>query len=255
MSSNFSFLQAEWPALFAETVRAERNTVADLCAACFYARRSLELAVTWLYQAEPKLSPPYKDDLSALLFEPTLRTLVDQAIHTKMDVPRRQGNAAVHKTRPITPNDALPVVRELFHVMYWLACRYATAPVADTQFDQALIPRLVLASVRIQTQAERRALAEQLEARDSELAQERENSAGLTAELAELRVKVAAAKAANEARPDDHDYDEEQTRDLFIDLLPGRSRLDAGPSAGPRVSGCRYAQQPGHRFRGLRPVG
>ena len=36
MSSNFAFLQAEWPALFAETLRAERNTVADPRAACFY---------------------------------------------------------------------------------------------------------------------------------------------------------------------------------------------------------------------------
>ena len=223
MSSNFAFLQAEWPALFAEAVRAERNTVADPRAACFYARRSLELAVAWLFQAEPKLSPPYKDDLSALLFEPTLRALVGPAIHTKMDVLRRQGNAAVHKTRPITPNDALPVVRELFHVMYWLARKYATTPVADTQFDQRLIPRPVPASVRIQTQAELKALAEQLEARDSELAKERENSAGLATELAELRAKVAAAKAANEARPDDHDYDEEQTRDLFIDLLLGEA--------------------------------
>ncbi len=223
MSSNFAFLQADWPALFAETIRVERNTVADPRAACFYARRSLELAVTWLYQAESKLSPPYRDDLSALLFEPTLRALVGPAIHTKMDVLRRQGNAAVHKTRLITPNDALPVVRELFHVMYWLARRYSTAPVADTQFDQGLIPKPVPASVRIQTQAELKALAEKLEARDNELAQERANSAGLTAELAELRAKVAAAKAASEARPDDHDYDEEQTRDLFIDLLLGEA--------------------------------
>jgi type I restriction enzyme R subunit len=219
VSSNFAFLQAEWPSLFAETVRAERNTIADPRAACFYARRSLELAVHWLYQAEPKLVAPYRDDLSALLFEPNFRSLVGPAIHTKMDVLRRQGNAAVHKTRPITPNDALPVMRELFHVMFWLARRYSTNPVADRQFDQTLIPRPVPASVRLQTQAELKTLGETLQARDAELARERESSATLTAELAELRAQVAAAKAANEARPDDHDYDEEQTRDLFIDLL------------------------------------
>jgi type I restriction enzyme R subunit len=223
VSSNFAFLQAEWPALLAETVRAERNTVADPRAACFYARRGLELAVHWLYEAEPRLAAPYRDDLSALLFEPTFRSLVGPAIHTKMDVLRRQGNAAVHKARPLTPNDALPVVRELFHVMFWLARRYSTTPLADRQFDQALIPRPVPASVRLQTQAELKALAETLEARDAELAKERASSATLTAELAELRAQVAAAKAANEARPDDHDYDEEQTRDLFIDLLLGEA--------------------------------
>jgi type I restriction enzyme R subunit len=223
VSSNFAFLHADWPALLAETVRAERNTVADPRAACFYARRSLELAVHWLYQAEPKLIAPYRDDLSALLFEPTFRSLVGPAIHTKMDVLRRQGNAAVHKTRPITPNDALPVVRELFHVMFWLARRYSTTPVGDRHFDQALIPRPVPASVRLQTQAELKALAETLQVRDAELVKERESSANLSAELAELRAQVAAAKAANETRPDDHDYDEEQTRDLFIDLLLGEA--------------------------------
>ena len=202
-------------------------------------RRSLELAVHWLYQAEPKLSPPYKDDLSALLFDPTLRTLVGPAIHTKMDLVRRQGNTAVHKNRPIAPNDALPVIRELFHVMFWLARRYSTTPVADTQFDQGLIPKPVPASVRIQTQAELKALAEKLEARDRDLAQEKENSASLTAELAELRAKVAAAKAVNETRPDDHDYDEEQTRDLFIDLLLGEAgwTLDQSRDREFRVSG------------------
>ena len=188
---------------------------------------------------QAKLSLPYKDDLSALLFEPTLRSLVGPAIHTKMDVLRRQGNAAVHRNRPIAPNDALPVVREIFHVMFWLARRYATAPVGDTQFDQGLIPKPVPASVRIQTQAELKALAEKLESRDRDLAQERVNSAALTAELEELRAKVAAAKAANEARPDDHDYDEAQTRDLFIDLLLGEAgwALDQERDREFRVAG------------------
>lgn len=41
----------------------------------------------------------------------------------------------------------------------------------------------------------------------------------MLAELTELRSEVAKAKAANEARPDTHDYSEAETRDAFIDLL------------------------------------
>ena len=37
--------------------------------------------------------------------------------------------------------------------------------------------------------------------------------------LTRLRAEVAAAKAANGARPDTHDYSEAETRDYFIDLL------------------------------------
>ena len=38
-------------------------------------------------------------------------------------------------------------------------------------------------------------------------------------ELQKLREEVAAAKKANTAQPDTHDYSEAETRDYFIDLL------------------------------------
>ena len=53
--SNFDFLRAEWPELFAEAVLAERNAFADPRISCFYARRTLELAVAWLYAADATL--------------------------------------------------------------------------------------------------------------------------------------------------------------------------------------------------------
>ncbi|TDB85137.1 DUF4145 domain-containing protein, partial [Actinomadura sp. KC216] len=48
--SNFGFLKGEWPDLHDEAVRAERLANADPRAACFYARRTLELALNWLYR-------------------------------------------------------------------------------------------------------------------------------------------------------------------------------------------------------------
>ena len=41
----------------------------------------------------------------------------------------------------------------------------------------------------------------------------------LDAEIKRLRAEIAATKQANQAIPDDHDYNEAQTRDAFIDLL------------------------------------
>lgn len=45
--SNFSFLQNDWPELLAEARRAEAAALSDTRTACFYARRTLELAVAY----------------------------------------------------------------------------------------------------------------------------------------------------------------------------------------------------------------
>ncbi|MFI1196967.1 DEAD/DEAH box helicase family protein [Micromonospora sp. NPDC020750] len=232
--SNFAFLRAEWPELLDEALRAERLAVADPRGSCFYARRTLEVALGWLFDADETLAKPYKNDLSAKIHEPTLRNLVGNSLQAKMNVIRKQGNRAVHERTPVTPKESVPVLRELFHVTYWIARHYtrdqARVPASALAFDPGLIPRPVPSKVRQQTQAELKALADKLAAQDAALAAERERSATLDAELAKLRAEIAAAKAANEARPDDHDYDEAQTRDLFIDLLLAEAgwRLD-GP--------------------------
>ncbi|WP_327023427.1 DEAD/DEAH box helicase family protein [Micromonospora sp. NBC_01739] len=214
-------MRTEWPELLDEALRAERLAVADPRGSCFYARRTLELALGWLFDADATLNRPYRNDLSAKIHEPTLRNLVGPGIQAKMNIIRKQGNRAVHERAPVTDKDSVPVLRELFHVTYWIARRYtrdqAQVPASAVAFDAGLIPRQDSAQVR--TQTELKALAERLAAQDAALAIEREKSATLDAELAKLRAEIAAAKAANETRPDDHDYDEAQTRDLFIDLL------------------------------------
>ncbi len=221
--SNFAFLRAEWPELYTEAAKAERNGVADPRASCFYARRALELAVNWLYQADRTLTAPYRDDLSARLFEPSFVRLVGRDGQTKADLIRRQGNAAVHKTRAVTTSESLPVLGQLFQVLYWLARNYsrdqANLPSSDLQFDSQLVPRPPSPQARLQRQAELEQRQRENEERDRQLAAERETNAALQKELDELRKQVAAAKAANEARPDVHDYDEATTRDLFIDVL------------------------------------
>ena len=45
ITGNFSFLQTEFPGPFAAAAQAESLACTDPRAACFYARRALELAV------------------------------------------------------------------------------------------------------------------------------------------------------------------------------------------------------------------
>src|SRR5262249_18520056 len=144
-------------------------------------------------------------------------------IRTKMDVIRRQGNVAVHRPGPVAANDAVKVVAELFQVMYWVARKYsrgpADLPAPGLVFGQSLIPRPLPAAVRQQRQAELQAQAEAFAKLQATEAARRRREAELDAEIVKLRAEIAMAKAANEALPDTHDYNEAQTRTFIIDLL------------------------------------
>jgi hypothetical protein len=50
--TNFGFLQLEWPQLFTEGQKAEALVIPDPRTACFYARRTLELAEQWLISGD-----------------------------------------------------------------------------------------------------------------------------------------------------------------------------------------------------------
>jgi hypothetical protein len=64
-----SFLQREWPEVFDAAARAEATVHADPRAACFYARRALELAVAWAYKHDAALKLPYFSQESQSLIE------------------------------------------------------------------------------------------------------------------------------------------------------------------------------------------
>ncbi len=217
--SNFAFLLPEWAALHDSAAKAESFVYADPRAACFYARRALELAVAWLYKHDDALHLPYQDHLSALIFEPTFRDTVGTAVFNKARVIKDLGNLAVHSHRPIRQFDALTATKEIFHVCYWLAHTYATGakPASDLTFNPALLPKGATATPQSVDALNR--LEEQLRERDEKLSTLLIDKAHLDAELARLREEVAAAKRANAQQPDTHDYSEAETRDFFIDLL------------------------------------
>jgi type I restriction enzyme R subunit len=185
----------------------------------------LELAVSWLYKHDSGLRLPYQDHLSALIHEPTFRQTVGDAVFNKARVIKDLGNLAVHSQRPVRQFDALTATKELFHVCYWLARTYSTAakPAAGLTFDTASVPKPTAtpapAAATIQTVDQLKRLEQELRERDEKLSALLADRTTLDAELVRLREEVAAAKKANTAKPDSHDYSEAETRDFFIDLL------------------------------------
>ena len=217
--SNFAFLQAEWPEVYESASKAETAVYPDPRAACFYARRTLELAVAWAYKHDPSLRLPYQDNLSALIHEPTFKAAAGEAIFSKARLITSLGNQAVHSHRGIQPQDSLTAVRELFHAGYWLARSYARGekPAPTLAFDSSTLPRTMPAPKQTIDQLQR--LEDELRERDEKLSILLADRAALDEELTRLRSEVAEAKKAAITLPDTHDYSEAETRDYFIDLL------------------------------------
>lgn len=225
--SNFAFLQAEWASLHEAATQAEGLANTDSRASCFYARRTLEMAVAWLYKHDRALRLPYQDNLSALIHEPSFRQVVGDAVFTKAKVLKDVGNLAVHGNRKIATTDAIATTRELFHVCYWLARSYGqkSRPDASLRFNPDLLPKPADKTVQAPAQAAQQTpeqlqkLEAKLQERDEKLSALLSDKLALDEELKKLREEFAATKKANAAQPDTHDYSEAETRDYFIDLL------------------------------------
>lgn len=217
--SQFTFLQREWATVFEAAAKAETAVHADPRTACFYARRALELAVSWAFKHDAGLRLPYQDNLSALIHEPSFKQTVGEAVFSKARVINTLGNRAVHSHRPVPEADALAAVRELFHVAYWFARTYGrtSRPAPGLAFDAGALPRPE--RVAAQSAEQLQALEARLREKDEDLAALLADKTALDEELKRLRAEVAKAKQAAAAQPDTHDYSEAETRDYFIDLL------------------------------------
>ncbi|MFZ1538895.1 MAG: DEAD/DEAH box helicase family protein [Chromatiaceae bacterium] len=218
-ASNFDFLRAEWPGLLELATQTERLATTDARASCFYARRTLELAVAWLYKHDRALRLPYQDNLSALIHEPSFRQTIGDALFTKARLIKDLGNMAVHSTKRMVPSDGINATRELFHICYWLARTYGrtSRPNPGLKFNLGLLPEA--SAIPVQTREQLQKLEADLQAKDEHLSVLLADKAALNEELNRLREEVAATKQANTAQPDTHDYSEAETRKAFIDVL------------------------------------
>lgn len=218
---NFGFLKSEWPELHESAVKVESLALTDARACCFYARRTLELAIHWLYEHDAELKRPYDDNLSALIYEPTFRDNLTKDLFLKVKTIKEIGNLAVHSRKPITERDALRATKELFHFLYWLARMYTQqSPEQYKQigWDEQRVPARQV-SISAKTLDQLKAAEEQLRERDRVIAEQAKAVANTDTQIALLREQIAEAKKRNELIPDDHDYSEAETRDYFIDLV------------------------------------
>ena len=218
ISANFAFLKQEFPHAAESASYAEHHVYVDPRASCFHARHALERLVKRVYKVEKTLSPPKVTNLDGYLGEPAFRAIVPEVVWRKAEYIRQAGNVAVHGNKTPAPEQALNVVRELAHVLYWAGRTYlrkGAEKLHGKTFDESLVPRLEPGATPASVK-ELNALKSQLDAADDARKE-------IEGELEALRERLAAIKAENETVPETRDWNESKTRRLIIDLALQRA--------------------------------
>ena len=139
------FLHQEFPPVAESASYAERHVYGDPRASCFHARHALESLVKRVYKVDKALKPPRVQNLDGYLNEPTFIETVPEAVRQKAEFVRQAGNVAVHGKKTPTPEAALEVVRELYHIAYWAGRTYLRKGAEDLKgktFDETLVPKV-----------------------------------------------------------------------------------------------------------------
>ena len=208
--ANFEFLRGrpEYALFAAAAIEAERvyATAPAMCAVG--SRKALELAVKWVYAADSSMQMPYKDNLQALIHEPTFRFAVDSQTWGKLPFIIRLGNMAVHTERAVLASDALLSLRSLFDFIQWIDYCYG-ADYEERIFDEKAIPEQHIDVDRQKIKEQQSLLFE----KDSEIER-------LQQQIQELSAQYTAEKAKHKQTrtfiPDD--ISEFQTRKIYIDV-------------------------------------
>ena len=239
-SSQYALIAKQWPELHAEAMRVEECALSDPRTACFYARRTIELLVEWIYDNDSQLQRPYGyGPLADLIYAADFRELAGEEMR-RFRLLKDLGNKAVHRIDPIRPGDAVLAAGELFQVLRWLTLTYGREPerVRGQRFDPALLPsKAAAAAQQIQTREQLEALADQLAERDQQLRDQRLASLASQEELERLRAEITALRKANQAaaKPDP-ELPEWATRKGYIDHY----LEEAGWSLG---AGCTHEEE------------
>lgn len=220
--SNFGFLLAQWPDLAQRARKAEQFALIDPRVSMMYSRHTIEHIVDWVYEHETSIPYPYQRDLNGLLNQPEFKALVGDVVSNKLNAIRKAGNSAVHGKIDPSPQHSQFAVAELFHICYWLARTYSlnstNLPASGLAFNAELLkPRLKSATPAHSSMEKVAKLADELAAKDKEIAEAKKQTTSLQQQLDEALAQIAAAKQRNQAVPDQHNYDEALTRAYLID--------------------------------------
>ena len=209
MSANFEFLQGqtEYTLFSTACIEAERVLATSPAMAAVGSRKAFELAVKWVYSADNTITMPYKDNLQALIHEPSFQFAMDNLTWSKLPYIIKLGNLAVHTEKAISRSDAILSISSLFEFVQWIDYCYG-ANYEERHFDETHIPaeKVIIDEAKIK---EKDSLIEQ---KDSE--------------IEALRAKIAAMSDRLTADKEQHKEERQFTPEDISEFLTRKKYID-----------------------------
>lgn len=210
---NFDFLKEQdgYYDLFADAcIEAEKIFATSPALCAVGCRKALELAVKWVYAADPSIKMPYRDNLASLLHEYTFKSCVDARVWRPLLGVNKLGNLSVHTDKRVTPADAALALRSLFGFIDWIDYCYGPH-YEERSFDEQKIPGKGIPITEAQIKAIK-AQGALLVQKDNDIKVLEKQIADMSAQLAEIRVQNEENRSFN---PDE--ISEFETRKRYID--------------------------------------
>ncbi|WP_350344038.1 DEAD/DEAH box helicase family protein [Proteinivorax tanatarense] len=140
MCFNFEFLKKEekYSSFSQACIEAEKSLVVSYATTAILSRRALELSVKWLYSFDEELTVPYDDKLSALIHDFKFKSIIDSQLFPMLKFIQKLGNKAVHSSTPITREQAVLSLRNLFEFISWIDYCYSDE-FNEVSFDESIL--------------------------------------------------------------------------------------------------------------------
>ena len=222
--TNFAFLKPHWEPFLQDALEAERMAIRAPISTAFYARRSLEIGIKWVFDNDSKAVKPYEENLAAMLHEQTFRNLLPLGLFDHLKFVWKLGNRAAHESRKLTTQESLEALRSLHNFLAWLATAYTPGGITVPAFNPALIPDPAkikeLRDAKVaETKEQLKLLEASLKEKDEARAAAEAKHAATEAELAAAYAEIQKIKAENEAKVKVITWSEAENRAHLIDPL------------------------------------
>jgi type I restriction enzyme R subunit len=223
--TNFQFLQTDWASIYREAKEAESLVFTSPKACAVICRSALEKTVNWLFDHDPDLERPYRDNLGALIHEQSFKDILKPSMFREIYLLKKFGDNAAHGNS-ISREESLVAIKNLFRFTAFVAVYYAEEEPSIPAFDESLIPT---GEEKKEQLEELKILEQQLKIRNQKAAMERKQLEEQAALIESLQQKLEAqeqeVKERKEAREKVVEIErvvprivpESLTRKLYID--------------------------------------
>ncbi len=211
MNYNFEFLKKEekYNDFTQACIEAEKSLRVSYASTAILARRALELSVKWVFSYDQDLEAPYQDNLASLIYDYKFKSIIDTKLFPMIIYIQKLGNKAVHSSTPITREQAVLALNNLFEFISWIDYCYSNE-YKEIKFDESILDDN---ENEKKTREELKDLYERLGAKDRKLEE-------IIKENQELRHINTARRLDNKKNREFKvdEISEFKTRKMYIDL-------------------------------------